>query len=461
MKLPDLMYTEKAKKTEKGFGVICVLFIITVLVLAEIASVRVAKIFNREMEKQDMLRGKITVEAISANIKGDVVFENLLWTKPDGTVILKVPEGSFHARPWDVITGHFKSTTIQKLELHDALISVGFDEDMQVDFLARKKRGRIGRPHSRSPVSEWIANSPEHEEANFNRDGRKLKAEIILHNCKLGAHYRNRHYLMNNVNMTMKLDTSDTSYIDLSTGKFGGTMVGGGVSVEGTVNFKPKNPELDIDLSIREVDPASLGFGMKIHDLMTVVTKLTGPVTSPTGRGTVRMKELTIPALQFKDVIGDVNYSDSVFRFTDVNAKVFGGHLKAIGDYHLDSRKYSIYGKGTGLDSKLALKDLNFSCLINMNLSLHCDGNPRNILAYGNFESGKGHYSILPFERLEGRFSNRFKELHIYDAKIETAFGTVSTDAFSVINGKLTLEPIVFTDPETGKVITIKKLLKH
>ena len=69
MKLPDLMYTEKAKKTEKGFGVICVLFIITVLVLAEIASVRVAKIFNREMEKQDMLRGKITVEAISANIK--------------------------------------------------------------------------------------------------------------------------------------------------------------------------------------------------------------------------------------------------------------------------------------------------------------------------------------------------------------------------------------------------------
>jgi len=57
--------------------------------------------------------------------------------------------------------------------------------------------------------------------------------------------------------------------------------------------------------------------------------------------------------------------------------------------------------------------------------------------------------------------NSKFKELHIYDAKIETAFGTISTDAFSVVNGKLTLQPVVFTDPETGKVITIKKLLKH
>ena len=36
-------------------------------------------------------------------------------------------------------------------------------------------------------------------------------------------------------------------------------------------------------------------------------------------------------------------------------------------------------------------------------------------------------------------------------------FGTITTDAFSIINGKLTLGPILYTDPDTGKVITIRK----
>ena len=169
------------------------------------------------------------------------------------------------------------------------------------------------------------------------------------------------------------------------------------------------------------------------------------------------MKELNIPALHFTDVIGDVNYSNSLFRLTDVNAKVYGGRLKARGDYNLDTRRYNIYGKGTDLDSRIALRDMNFSCRVDTELTVRCDGNPRHILIYGNFKSGKGRYSIIPFDSLQGRFSNRYRELKIYDAKIVMPFGTITTDAFSIINGKLTLGPILYTDPDTGKVITIRK----
>jgi hypothetical protein len=257
--------------------------------------------------------------------------------------------------------------------------------------------------------------------------------------------------------MKFELHTSGKSHIDLSTGKFGGTMRGGGMSIYGDINFKESTPVANVDVSLRDVDPSSLGFGMNLHDLMTVAARIEGPVTGPTGRGTVKMKELYIPALHFTDVIGDVYYSNGLFRFTDVHAKVFGGTLVARGDYHIDSRKYHIYGNGRNLDSKRALRDLRFSCLADLNIILLCDGNPRNLLAYGDFKSGKGHYSLIPFDSLQGRFTNRFKELTIYDAKIITPFGIITTDAFSIIKGKLHLGRIVFTDQETGKVLAVRE----
>ena len=455
LKTSEEILSGKMKTGLKIFGIVSILCVIVFFVLAEIASRGAARIFNREMEKQNMLRGTITAEKIMAHINGDVVFENLLWVEPDGDVILRVPEGSFHARPWDVITRNFKSTTIQKLELHNAVISVAFDEDMQVDFLEQKPK-RKEDPDRPEKEKSMTVPKIDKDVVNFNRDGRKLRAEIILNNCRLESHYRKRHYIMNNVNMNMSLNTSDVSHIDLSTGKFGGTMRGGGMSIAGTIDFNSETPELGLDVSIRDVDPESLGFGMKLHDLMTVVAKLTGPVTGPKGRGTVRMKELTIPALHFTDVIGDVAYSDGLFRFTDVHAKIFGGKLNARGDYNLDTRRYNIYGKGMELDSRRALNDLQFSCLVDMQLTVRCDGNPRNILAYGDFKSGKGRYILIPFDSVEGRFTNRFKELFIYDAKITTQFGTITTDAFSIIKGKLTLGPVILTDPDTGEVIPIK-----
>ena len=470
IKLPDMLLSKNVKR---GIGIlvgICLVGIISFVLLAHLASRAAAKIFNYEMEKQTMLRGTITVESILGHIGGDVSFENLVWKEPDGDLVLQVPEGSFHVRPWDIVTRHVKSTTVQQLTLKNAVISIRFNENMKVDFLDQKHKPvkfslpkeNPGKKTETSPKPKGLeiedfTDYYDDDGANLNLDGRKLRSEIILEDCRLEVRYRKRHYILNNVNMKLSLHTAGMSHIDLSTGRFGGTMRGGGLSVYGDIDFKKAAPELNLDVSFRDVDPSSLGFGMNIHDFMTVAARMEGPVTGPTGTGTVKMKELHIPALNFTDVIGDVNCANGLFRFTDVNAKVFGGNLKARGDYHIDSRVYHIYGKGTKLQSMRALNDLSFSCLVDLNLMLMCNGNPRNILAYGDFKSGKGHYSLLPFNSLEGRFTNRFRELHIYNAVIDTPFGRVSTDAFSIVNSKLHLGKIILTDQDTGKNVTIRE----
>ena len=478
MEFPGKHFLKQHRISVAAAAAIIIVSLIVMLALVQFARRGAAFIFNREMQKQTMLRGTITVETFMAHITGDVNFENLVWKEPDGDLILHIPEGSFHVRLWDVITRNFKATSIQQLTLKNAVISVRFDENMQVDFLDQKQgQFRLPKAETKQETKqetkpdtkrdtekdtgpEWIEDHDyvfDDDGINFNPDGRRLRTEIVLEDCRLEARYRKRHYVLNNVNMKLGLNTAGLSHIDLSTGKFGGTMQGGGLSIFGDINFKPAAPELDVDVSLRDVDPSSLGFGMNVHDNMTVVARMEGPITGPTGRGTVKMKELHIPALNFTDVIGDVNYANGLFRFTDVNAKVFGGNLKARGDYHIDSRVYHIYGKGTKLQSMRALNDLSFSCLVDLNLMLMCNGNPRNILAYGDFKSGKGRYSFLPFNSLEGRFTNRFRELHIYNAVIDTPFGRVSTDAFSIVNSKLHLGKIILTDQDTGKNVTIRE----
>ena len=83
---------------------------------------------------QDMLKGTITAEKITAHITGDVDFTGLEWRDTEGRLILRVPEGYFYVRLWDVVTGHIKSTTLQELILKDAEVSIHLADDMTVDF---------------------------------------------------------------------------------------------------------------------------------------------------------------------------------------------------------------------------------------------------------------------------------------------------------------------------------------
>ena len=435
-------------------AVALILLAVIFFVLAEWATRGAAFIFNREVARQDLLRGTITVEKLGAHINGDVFFTNLVWRDLQGEVILSAPEGGLHVRPWDVVTRHFKSTTIQELHLRDAVLSVRFNEAMQVDFIRPWKEAILPAavPVEKMNVGEQLDDRLK----NFNRNGRKLRLKLNLENCRLESRYRNRHYILNEANLEMEINTSDKARIIFEAGKFGGTMVGAGMTLDGEIDFKADPPQVNMDIAVRDVDPSSLGLGMNVHDKMTLVAKALGPVDRPVATGTVRMKELHIPALDFTQVEGDISYEDSVLKFTDVNAKVYSGKLVARGDYDLNTRKYNIYGKAAGLDSRIALNDLRFACLVDLNLIIRNDGNPKNTLAYGDFHSGPGRYSLIPFESLAGRFSNQHKELDFYDVVIATPFGRITTDAFHIKNGKVHLGTINLTDTQTGENFRLK-----
>lgn len=433
---------------------ISILFLTVVFVLAELAVRGAALIFNREVTRQDLLRGTITVEKLGAHINGDVFFENLVWRDPQGEVILSAPEGGLHVRPWDIVTRRFKSTTVQEIHLKDAAISVRFNEDMQVDFINPRSGAGLtaDAPKEHPALKEQL----DDQLKNFNRDGRKLRLKLILENSRLEARYRKRHYILNEANLELDINTSDKAKIVFNSGKFGGTMVGTGMTIDGEADFKADPPQIDMDIAVRDVDPSSLGLGMNVHDKMTLVAKALGPVTRPVATGTVRMKELHIPALDFTEVEGDISYEDSMLKFSDVNAKVYRGKLVARGNYDMDTRKYNIYGKASGLDSRIALNDLRFTCLVDLNIIIRSDGNPRNTLTYGDFRSGEGRYALIPFKSLEGRFSNQHKELDFYDVIIDTPFGKITTDAFHIKNGRVHLGTIDLTDNQTGQTFRVK-----
>ena len=157
------------------------------------------------------------------------------------------------------------------------------------------------------------------------------------------------------------------------------------------------------------------------------------------------MKTLSIPALDFFQVEGNIRYRGGRFDFTNVTGRVYGGRLEAYGNYHIDTRAYDIYVKGFDLDARYPAKSIQMSCYVDLDGEIHCDGNAKKVVSFGTFSSGSGHYKLIPFRKISGAFHNKGKALDFYNVSIETKAGTFTTDAFHITNGKVTLGPIDFT----------------
>ena len=158
------------------------------------------------------------------------------------------------------------------------------------------------------------------------------------------------------------------------------------------------------------------------------------------------MPELHVPARDCYDVQGDIHYDDGAMTFSDVKAR---------GDYNVDSRVYNIYLYGEGLDSRIPTKEPRFYCLVTLDGEIHCDGNVKDLVAFGSFSSGGGFYSLIPFRGITGTFHNRYRALDFYDVTIDTDFGLIHTDAFHIIDGKLHLGKIELVDKESGESMSI------
>lgn len=439
--------------------------------LLELYSLSAAWLFNKAMEDQDLLSGTITAEHILASPFGYVYFEGLEWKDPEGKRILYIPDGEFTVDILDTLLQRFSSTSIERLELNRAKLSIRLNEDMSVDFVRSpaphaqpKKKPKLKARDEDKTEAQILAEAEEkrqrerqqaeQEWKNFNHSGEWLDLHILLDNCMLEVFYRERHYLLEAVRLHMDLDSKDKMKLKLATGPFGGTMIGSGIFVEGIIDFKKTVPQCDLMMLIDAVDPSSLGFGMDVHDPLSMAVHFEGEVTRPVGKGTLHFDRLRIPALDFSNVDGEIDYEDAMINFTDVHADVYGGKLAAEGWYNLDTRYYYITGHGENLRAKKALPDAGLRCFVVLDISVESKGSVSRTSYGGSFVSSKGRYRWLPFKSLSGQFHNLGKKLDFYDVKIDFGGTVATTDAFTIDNGKLKLNPIRVTDKDGNPLVT-------
>ena len=447
--------------------------LIGIALLLEIYSRSAAWIFNNAMEEQDLLRGTITAEYILASPFGYVYFEGLEWKDLEGKRILYIPEGEFTVDILDALLQRFSSTSIERLELHRAKLSVRLNEDMSVDFVrsssAAREKDKNEKPKLKArnedrTEAQILAEAEKKRERqrqqaeqdwkNFNHSGEWLDLHIFLDNCMVEVFYRERHYMLEAVRLDMDLNSRDKMKIKLATGPFGGTMVGSGIFLNGMIDFKKSVPQCDLTMLIDTVDPSSLGFGMDVHDPFSMSVRFEGEVTHPIGNGTLHFDRLRIPALDFSNVDGEIYYEDAMINFSEVFADVYGGKLAAEGWYNLDTRYYHITGHGDRLRAKKALPDANLRCLVELDITVDSKGSVQSTSYGGHFVSGKGRYRWLPFKSLAGQFHNLGKKLDFYDVKIDFGGIVATTDAFHIDNGKLMLNPIHVTDKDGKPFVT-------
>ena len=140
----------------KVITVLVLLAAVVFYTLCYLASIRAAEIFNREIARQHVLQGTLTVGRLSANPLGKVSFHDLVWLSPEGEKLAQIPEGYIHVSPWDVVTRNYSTTMIKSVELDNAIINLNFNKDMSVKDVDRSKRDvkAVRKNGKRQPVSK-------------------------------------------------------------------------------------------------------------------------------------------------------------------------------------------------------------------------------------------------------------------------------------------------------------------
>lgn len=450
-----IKYKQLYKKGIKGLALFLAIGGIVFFILATIASRGMGVIFNEVMARQTIMRGTVTVESLSATPWGTLSFTELVWKDPEGHELLNAPSGKIRVNMWDIVTRNFKASAVREILLEDAVVVIDLDDNNRVDFapMSPDVTKTLNEVESRPKAPKKTTQERQEELGkrvrNFNWQGQHLDVKIELRHNQLEIFQKNRHYVMKDVNAKIDLDSHRAMRIDLETGKFGGTAIGDGLVMKGRIDLKDalkhRMPQLNLQLDIKGVDPASLGFGDNIHDAMTLLTKVTGDLNRPYAKGRVTMPVLHIPALTFETVVGDVTYQDGNLNFENVSANVYGGKLQAKGIYNLDTRAYTITGTATDLDSSIALKTPEFDVPVSANLNFKSEGKPRDMEVWGDFWSGEGHYVLIPIKSITGNFHNKRRHLSFSDVKVNTNVTTISTDALRIDNGELTLGPLNIT----------------
>lgn len=437
--MPEILKTKK-------FYIISMLILLCLtagyFLLCQMASQQASELFRREMNKQRVLLGSVSADTVQADLFGNVELSNLVWLDKKGEPVLHIPHARLKVSTWDIITGRAGLNTLQRIELDDAVISLSFNERMQMDVLTA--------PKAHTDIVKQAA-----EQHNLDLRGKMPNLTVALHNCTLNVLQQKRYFVLNQVQAEIVSKADDFVKINFETGLFGGTIVGDKLKLTGQMDISQADPKLNFNLSMYKIVPASLGLG-NIQNTADVFTEFKGTLQHPVADGALRFETLDLPALHFSKVNGNLHYESGKVDFTDVSGSIYGGTVDAFGWYELDNRHYSIDLKGHDLLASIAARSRKINCRVELDLKIRSEGRADTVHTYGSFKSGPGSYMLIPFESISGTFDDRNKVLAFRNVVIKTDFGNVVTDGFKLIDGKLYIEDVFLEAPDGSEKIKVR-----
>ena len=117
-----------------------------------------------------------------------------------------------------------------------------------------------------------------------------------------------------------------------------------------------------------------------------------------------------------------------------------------------ESKKAEYIQQRDGLKTYYALPDSHLHCDVNMEITIQSKGNAKEIFTNGKFSSTKGRYSVFKIDNISGKFKTDHNSINFYDVEIDIWNYKIATDALSIVDKKLQLNPIQITD-ENGNVL--------
>ena len=410
------------------------LFIGGFLLLCQLLSGQAAQIFNNYMDKQRVFVGRVTAEELSADLWGNVYFTNLRWQNFAGDTIVAAPQARFKVRPWDIVWRKASLDSIEELELEHADLHIGFDDKIRLDILELPP---MDKPSKLVPIKEQ---PPQ----NMQLPERLPNIRLLLKDTTLTAHYKHRLFVLNDVDGRFQITGHELLKLHVSAGKFGGSMVGEGLNIDGSIHLRGEQ-KLALNLGFYEVVPSSLGLS-NANDPMTITGEMKGNLTNPEIDGSVALKELHIPGLSFTKIQGNYHYANGLISLQDVTGSIFGGTLEAYGLYHFDNHHYKIDLKAKDLLASAAAKSGMINCNVDLDVKFRNLGKDGSSLTFGSFQSGKGSFMLVPFNSISGTFSDQNKELDFNNVVISTDLGDFESSAFKLVKGRVVISDIFWVE---------------
>lgn len=122
------------RKHKIAGGVIAVLIILGTLAV-HVAGNKAAGFVNEMADRQTVLQGKLQIGHFSASVSGNVVFEDVVWTAPDGKKLAEVPEMNVSANLFDILKGSFGINSINSISIEKPQFAVNYTDKDGLDII--------------------------------------------------------------------------------------------------------------------------------------------------------------------------------------------------------------------------------------------------------------------------------------------------------------------------------------